>query len=148
MGLSETRWLNSGECTALGYNSYYSGKNSSQHRNGVGIIVPPHVKSAVKSVIYFSDRIMLLQPHAIPIDLNIIQICAPTTDKDKTTIKEFYEQLEQLIKMTNKLKIKIIMADFNAKLGKGKEKMQLEALDWEREMTVETVLLASVKNKR
>lgn len=120
LGLSETRWPSSGECRILDYTVYYSGNDSPQHRNGVGIITAPHVQAKVKSFIPFSDRMMLLRLHAFPIDLNIIQLYAPTADKDETTIEEFYEQLEQLVKLINKHEIKIIMGDFNAKVGKGK----------------------------
>ncbi|KAL6419485.1 hypothetical protein ACFW04_011370 [Cataglyphis niger] len=45
----------------------------------------------------------------------------PTADKDETTIEEFYEQLESLIKVTKKHEITlVIVIDFNTKVGKGR----------------------------
>ena len=54
-------------------------------------------------------------------DLNIIQVYAPTADKEEPIIEEFYEQLNSLIKLTKSDEITIIIGDFNAKIGKGKE---------------------------
>lgn len=120
LGISETRWPNSGECKILEHTIYHSGNNTLQHRNGTAIIVTPRIKAAVKSFTPFSDRIMLLQIQANPIDLNIIQIYAPTADKDEATIEEFYAQLESVIEMIKKREITLITGDFNAKVGKGR----------------------------
>lgn len=120
LGVSETHWPSSGQCDTLKYKVYYSGNNTAHHRNGTAIIVAPHINSAVKSCTPHSDRMMLLQIQATPVDINIIQIYAPTADKDEATIEEFYEQLEILMKMTKKHEVTLVMGDFNAKVGKGK----------------------------
>lgn len=99
------------------YTIYYSCNNSSRNIKWVGIIIAPHIKQIIKSVIFLSDRIILLQLRTTPVDMNIIQIYAPTADMDETVIRKFYEQLESLIKMTKKGKISHIMGDFNAKMG-------------------------------
>uniref|UniRef100_A0AAR5QGN5 Piwi domain-containing protein n=1 Tax=Dendroctonus ponderosae TaxID=77166 RepID=A0AAR5QGN5_DENPD len=81
---------------------YYSGNDNLQHRNGVGIVVSPRIQPTL---------------HATPFDVHVIQIYAPTADKDDAVIEEFYEQLERLIKMTNKQEITIIMGVCQAPQG-------------------------------
>ncbi|XP_072402422.1 uncharacterized protein [Diabrotica undecimpunctata] len=120
MGISETHWPNSGECNILDHAMYYSGNDTPKHNHGVGIIVAPRLKSSIKSYIALSDRMILLQLYASPFDLNIIQIYAPTADKEETIMEDFYEQLEILIKATKKNEITLIMGDFNAKVGQSK----------------------------
>lgn len=120
MGLSETRWPDAGECTIQDHWVYYSGNNDPDHRNGVGIIINKNIKSALKSFIPVSDRIIMIKLHAFPMDINIIQIYAPTAEKEDIIVEEFYEQLETLIKQNKKHEITIVLGDFNAKIGQGR----------------------------
>ncbi|KAH1022420.1 hypothetical protein HUJ04_011825 [Dendroctonus ponderosae] len=79
---------------------------------------------------------MLVQLHATPFDVNVIQIYAPTADKDDAVIEEFYEQLERLIKMTNKQEITIILGVCQA---------PQEISDSVKETKEETVLYSSAR---
>lgn len=117
MGISETWWPNTGQCNVQDHEVYYSGSTDPQHRNGVGIIVTREIKKYVKAFIPYSDRMLLLQIHAAPMDINIIQIYAPTADKDEELIEEFYDQLRDLMKSIKGNEVTIIMGDFNAKVG-------------------------------
>ena len=54
-----------------------------------------------------------------PIDVNIIQVYAPTTDHDEDMIESFYQKLEEVRKQTKEHEITIIMGDLNAKVGEG-----------------------------
>ena len=54
-------------------------------------------------------------------DINKLQVYAPTADKEEPIIEEFYEQLNSLFKLTKSDEITIIIGDFNAKIGEGKE---------------------------
>ncbi|KAH1028946.1 hypothetical protein HUJ05_002261 [Dendroctonus ponderosae] len=74
--------------------------------------------------------------HATPFDVNVIQIYAPTADKDDAVIEEFYEQLERLIKMTNKQEITIILGVCQA---------PQEISDSVKETKEETVLYSSAR---
>ncbi|XP_072389639.1 uncharacterized protein [Diabrotica undecimpunctata] len=86
---------------------YYSGNNRRQHWNEVGIIVSEGTEKCTKNVVYHSDRMLLLQLHGSPFNINIIQVYAPKTDKPDTKIEEFYGDLQGL-------------NDLNAKVGKGR----------------------------
>ncbi|XP_055387196.1 craniofacial development protein 2-like, partial [Condylostylus longicornis] len=88
------------------------------YNNGVGIIVSEAVEKCVKNFLPYSDRTLLLQIHAKPLNINIIQTYAPTADKTDEDVESFYNEVEELMKMTKKHEINIIMGDFNAKIGK------------------------------
>jgi len=53
--------------------------------------------------------------------MNIIQIYAPTNEKTEAKIEEFYNTLDETMKITKKNEITVVMGDFNAKLGHGNE---------------------------
>ena len=49
-------------------------------------------------------------------NINIIQVYAPTADSDDNLVEEYYDQLKDLMKSI-KSNVTIIMGDFNAKVG-------------------------------
>lgn len=55
-----------------------------------------------------------------PININIIQVYAPTADKPEEEVENFYKQLDQVLKLTKPNEINIILGDLNAKVGKGR----------------------------
>ena len=88
---SEVRCSGSGECESGGSIFYYSGNNITSHRNGVGII-HKEMRKYVSDFIPYSDRALLLKLNAKPVNLNIIQVYAPTADKDDDEVESFYEE--------------------------------------------------------
>ncbi|CAG9834829.1 unnamed protein product [Diabrotica balteata] len=48
---------------------------------------------------------------------NILQVYAPTADKSDDEIEQFYENLQELLKMTKSYETTLIVGDFNAKVG-------------------------------
>lgn len=68
----------------------------------------------------YSDRLALLKLSAKPFNLNVIQTYVPTAESTEQEIETFYKELKELIKLTKKHEIKIIMGDFNSKIGKGR----------------------------
>ncbi|XP_049786262.1 craniofacial development protein 2-like [Schistocerca cancellata] len=121
LGVSETRWPDSGEMTIDNMKVYYSGNSDSQHRNGVGIILDEYASKSAKSILPISDRVISLHLQTKQTNINLIQIYAPTADKDQEEIGKFYEELTQAIGTSKSRDIIIIMGDFNAKIGEGSE---------------------------
>lgn len=118
LGISDVRWPGSGKCMTRNGMMYYSGNNEPGHRKGVGIIVDKNCQKAVCNVVPYSDRVMMLTLNTqLKRKINIIQIYAPTADKDENEIEAFYEQLDNVIKLTKRQDVTIIMGDFNAKVG-------------------------------
>jgi len=53
-----------------------------------------------------------------PVNINIIQVYAPTADKEKEDIDNFYEQLREILRSVKTHEINMIIGDFNAKVGR------------------------------
>lgn len=117
LGVCETRWPNNGHFTSQEYQIYYSGTNDESHQNGVAVILKKSLAKSVKKFVPLSDRVMLVQLAAYPVNINIIQIYAPTADKDDTVVESLYQLISEALGMTKKHEITIIMGDFNAKVG-------------------------------
>lgn len=119
MGVCETRWPDSTNFNSDDYAIYTSGTHDGSHRNGVAVILNKSLNNSVRNFVPLSDRVMLLQLTTKPVNLNIIQVYAPTTDHDDNEVETFYHQIKELLKATKKHEITIIMGDWNAKVGKG-----------------------------
>jgi exonuclease III len=118
LGVAETWWPGAGVCNTGGGALYYSGNQDRNHRRGVGIIVSESLKNCIIDFIPYSDRIALMRVNARPTNLNIIQIYAPTADAPDEEMEIFYEQIKEMLKLTKKHEINIIMGDFNSRIGK------------------------------
>ena len=80
----------------------------------------------VKGYWILSDRVLLLKFAKKPLDLNIIQIHAPTSTSTDEDIEKFYGNLEQAKAPCRQQDPLIIMGDFNAKVGEGGEENMVE----------------------
>ena len=52
-----------------------------------------------------------------PFTVSVIQVYAPTSNAEEAEIKWFYEDLQDLIKLTPKKDVLFIIEDWNAKIG-------------------------------
>ena len=52
-----------------------------------------------------------------PFNITVIQIYAPTTDAKEAEVDPFYEDLEDLLKLTSKKDVIFTVGDWNAKVG-------------------------------
>lgn len=120
LGVSEVRWPGTGKINMENHTMYYSGNDDPQHYNGVAIIIDNKNNKSVKSFVPLSDRVALLQLKAHPRDINIVQVYAPTTESHENDILRFYSEIKQLLKLTKKNEVNIIMGDLNAKVGEGR----------------------------
>uniref|UniRef100_A0A8D8ZLR6 Craniofacial development protein 2 n=1 Tax=Cacopsylla melanoneura TaxID=428564 RepID=A0A8D8ZLR6_9HEMI len=120
LGVSEMRWPGTGSVNIQDHQVFYSGTDNGKHEYGVGLILTKEIAKCVDNFIPVSCRVMLVQIKAKPVDLNIIQVYAPTSDATEEEIEDFYSSLNQVLKKLKKQDILIIMGDFNAKLGAGK----------------------------
>ena len=117
LGVSEVRWKGHGLCDTDNHTFYYSCNDEDHHRHGVGVIVSKTV--SVKNFVPLSDRVMMLQLRSKPIDINIIQVYAPTSDADDNVVEAFYMEVKEMLKLTKPHEVNIVMGDFNAKIGRG-----------------------------
>ena len=91
-GLSETHWTQSGEMT-IGEHMVITSSDRNRNYQGVGLIINKNLRKSVMSYNAVSSRIITIRIKARPANVSIIQIYAPTLDKDDDVHDEFYEQL-------------------------------------------------------
>ena len=52
-----------------------------------------------------------------PFNIIVIQVCAPTTDAKEVVTDQFYEDLQDLLELSPKKDVFLIIGDWNAKVG-------------------------------
>jgi len=82
------------------------------------IILNKSLSRSVRNFAPLSDRVMLLQLAMRPINVNIVQVYAPTTDHNDDEVEKFYQQIKDIMKATKKHEITLILGDWNAKVGR------------------------------
>jgi hypothetical protein len=83
----------------------------------MGIFVHNRIISAVKRVKFVSDRMSYITLKGRWCDIIVLNVHAQTEDKDD--IKDsFYEELEHVFDQFPRYHMKILLGDFNAKVGR------------------------------
>ena len=122
LGLSETRWLQSGQVQlATGEQLLYSGhlEDGAPHTEGVGLMLAPEAQRALIGWEPISSRIITAKftTKRKDIKLNIVQCYAPTNDTEEDKKDDFYERLQVVIDRLGKKDVTLVMGDLNAKIG-------------------------------
>ena len=52
-----------------------------------------------------------------PFNIIAMQVYAPTSNAEETEVEQFYEDLQDLLKLTSKKDVILITGDWNAKIG-------------------------------
>ena len=52
-----------------------------------------------------------------PFNITVIQLCAPTRNAEEAEVEWFYEDIQELLKLTPKTDVLFIIGDWNAKVG-------------------------------
>ena len=116
VALQETRWTGEGSLNAGSYTLHYGG--SETHSFGVGVMINKKILSAVRDVKFINERLGLLVVQGRWYKIAIINVHAPTEDKDDEIKDGFYEELERLVDQLPNDHMKIVLGDFNAKISK------------------------------
>ena len=61
------------------------------------MILDPETSKAIKGIWTVSDRAIIVKLQGIPLDFGLIQIYAPTADKDEEEVEIFYETVKEAI---------------------------------------------------
>ena len=56
-------------------------------------------------------------PEEKPFNITVIQVYAPTSNAEETEAEWFYEDLQDLLELTPKKDVLVIIGDWNAKVG-------------------------------
>jgi len=120
MGISETRWPGENEYYSNQFRIIQSGGEESQR--GVAIILDQRTANAVEKIHYEGDRLLTMRLKGKPVDLCIIQVYMPTSGHTDEEVEEMYEKIDELIDSETRSKdYTIVMGDFSAVVGEGKE---------------------------
>lgn len=118
LGISEVRWTGSGEMQYEKSKFIYSGGD--RHERGVGLMLSGEAAGSLKGYWAISDRVILVKLHGKPMDINIIQAYAPTSEAEDEEVEQFYESLDKGFRQCKSYEINLVMGDLNAKIGQGR----------------------------
>lgn len=115
--VQEMRWLGSGHQRHREYDLYYS-CHASDHMFGTGFIVGPKMKSLVIDFKPINERLCTLRMRGKFYNISVINVHAPTEEKTSEVKESFYEELDRAYSQCPSHDLKIVLGDFNAKLGR------------------------------
>ena len=116
LGISELKWTGMGEFNSGDLYIYYCGQESLR-RNGVAIMVNKRVKNAVPGCNLKNNRMISIRFQGKPFNITVIQVSTPTSNIEEAEVKQFYEDLQDLLELTPKKDVLFIIGDWNAKVG-------------------------------
>jgi len=117
VALQEIRWLGNGTLEKKNCAIFYS-CNPVRHVLGIGFYVSSRFLPNILRFEPVSDRLCWIRVCGKFINYSIINVHVPTEDKDDEEKDKFYLELETIYSRCPKHDIKMVLGDFNAKVGR------------------------------
>ena len=64
-----------------------------------------------------TNRMISVRLQGKPFNITVIQVYAPTSNAEEAEVEQFYEDLQDLLKLTSKKDVIFIIGDWNVKVG-------------------------------
>ena len=98
VGISDLKWTRMGKFNLGNHYIYYCGQESLR-RNGVALTVNRRVRSAVLGCNLKNDRMISVCFQGKLFSITVIQVYAPTTNAKEAEVKQFCEDLQDLLQL-------------------------------------------------
>ena len=116
LGISQLKWNGTGEFNTDDHYIYYC-EQEFLRINKVAIIINERVQNAVLGGNLKNNRMISVHFQCKPFNITVIQVYAPTSNAEEAEVERFYEDLQDLLKVTLKKDVLFIIGDWNAKVG-------------------------------
>ena len=110
LGISKLKRTGMGEFNSDDHYIYYCGPESLR-RNRVAIMVNKRVRNAVLGRNLKNDRMISVRLQGKPFSITVIQVYAPTSNAEEAEVERFYEDLQDLLKLTPQKDVLFIIGD-------------------------------------
>jgi exonuclease III len=117
VGVQEVRWEKGGTERAEDYRFFY-GQGNGDHQLRTGFFVHKRIVSVVRRVEFISDRMSYIILRGCWCSIIVLNVHAPCEDKGDDEKDSFYEELGRVIDQFPRFDMKIILGDFNTKVGR------------------------------
>jgi len=121
LGVSEVRWTEEGDFESDGYRVIYSG--GKQRERGVAVILDGNTAKRVIEIKRCGDRMMMIKMQGELVNIVLIQLYMPTSEHSDEEVEEMYEQLEELMSEQKGSDHVVIVGDWNAIVGEGRDEL-------------------------
>jgi hypothetical protein len=116
VGVQEVRWNKGGTERAEDYRFFY-GAGNEDHQLGTDLFVHKRIISLVRRVEFVSDRMSYIILRRRWCNIIVVIMHAPCEDTSDYIKDSFYEELERVFDQFPRYNMRILLGDFNAKLG-------------------------------
>uniref|UniRef100_A0A1S4BZ73 Craniofacial development protein 2-like n=1 Tax=Nicotiana tabacum TaxID=4097 RepID=A0A1S4BZ73_TOBAC len=113
--VQETRWKGTRARDVDGFKLWYSG--SDEGKNEVGILVDRDLRELVVEVRRVNDRLMSIKLVVGGFTVNVISAYAPQVGLDQEVKKQFWEDLDEMVRSIPHTEKLFIGGDFNGHIG-------------------------------
>jgi exonuclease III len=117
VGVQEVRWEKGGTERAEDYTFFY-GQGNGDHRLGARFFVHKGNISEVRRVKFIGDRMSYIILRGRWCNVIVLNVHAPCEDKGDDEKDRFYEELGRAFDQFPRYDTKILLGDFNAKVGR------------------------------
>jgi endonuclease/exonuclease/phosphatase family metal-dependent hydrolase len=117
VGVQEVRWDKEGTVRA-GEHTFFYGKGQENDRLGTGFFVQQRIVRAIKRVEFVTDRMSYIVLRGRWCNIIVLNAHATTEEKGDDSKDSFYEELEEVFDHFPKHHMKLLLGDFNAKVGR------------------------------